>query len=161
MVTSTLTAVRQAKHPGVEAGVFWLGRRGGVARVEAVVIPEGRGVDQLPGCWRVSTEVFGRISAWASTEELDLLAVCHTHSGPSPAKLSRRDRTHSVKAPGVLAAVIGRDGDEPDWQRWGWYVWRDGDYRLFTPTARSRRLLLEADGAITTWRADAVGVTRA
>ena len=163
-IDATLEEVKPVTHPGVEAGVLWLGRRSTVAQIEAVVTPTGGGVQQYADCWRVSYQVYGRISAWATEAGLSLLAVCHTHGGPSPARLSRRDRTHSVKAPGVLAAVIGHDGDdgdEPDWVRWGWYEWRSGDYQLLSGFVRSQRLIVEADTAVTTWRADAFGVAPA
>jgi proteasome lid subunit RPN8/RPN11 len=157
-IDATLDEVKPANHPGIEAGVFWLGCRSTIARVEAVVTPKGYGVNQFADCWQVSYRVYGGISAWATDAGLGLLAVCHTHGGPSPARLSRRDRTHSVKAPGVLAAVIGRDGDETDWTRWGWYEWNSGDYWQLSQSARSKRLIVVSDGTMTTWRADAFGV---
>jgi len=160
-IAATLEEFQPATHPGVEAGVFWLGRRSTVAQVEAVVTPKGDGIHEYAGCWQVSYQAFGRISAWANGEGFSLLAVCHTHGGRSPALLSPRDRTHSIKAPGVLAAVVGRDGAEPDWMRWGWYEWRSGDYRLLSRLDRARRLTIDVEGAVTTWRADAFGVVPA
>jgi hypothetical protein len=158
VVNTTLDAVHPSTHPGVEAGVFWLGPRVAAARVDAVVIPRGDGVEERAGCWRVTPEVFGRIGSWATTSGVSLLAVCHTHGGRSPAQLSRRDRTHSIKAPGVLAIVIGHNGDEPEPGRWGWYVWQDGDYRTLTARDRSVRLRLDDGDAPSVWRADAHGV---
>lgn len=125
--------------------------------VEAVVIPHGDGVDEVRDHWRVSAAVYGRVSTWATSAGVNLLAVCHTHGGRSPARLSRVDRTHGVKAPGVLSIVIAHNGAESDPQRWGWYVWQDGDYRLLSPAERSRRLCLEGETTPTLWRADATG----
>lgn len=154
VLAATLEAVHPSTHPGVEAGVFWLGNRDTEASVTAVVIPHGRGVDELPGCWRVSPEVFGRIGSWATATGVTLLGVCHTHSGPSPARLSIRDRTHSIKVPSILAVVIARDGLESEPELWGWYVWRDGDYQPL----RSNRLRLGHGNPPTIWRADVDGV---
>jgi hypothetical protein len=153
----TLEAIRPSGHPGVEAGTFWLGRRETTSRVEAVVIPAGEGVDQMQGCWRVSSEVYGRVSRWAVTRGFSLLAVCHTHEGPSPARLSRRDRTHSVKAPGILAVVVGCNGGEADWMRWGWYVWHGDDYQHVNASDLLRAVHID-NGQATAWRVDATGI---
>lgn len=161
VVSATLDALDPVRHRGVEAGVFWLGRRQAAARVEAVVVPNGDGVEGDRGHWQVSTAVFGQVSRWATSAGVSLLAVCHTHGGRSPARLSRIDRTHGVKAPGVLSIVIAHNGAEADPQRWGWYVWRDGDYCVLSPADRSQRLHLEGETTPTLWRADATGTYRA
>ncbi len=158
VLSATLDAVHPSRHPGVETGVFWLGRRHSASTVSAVVMPRGVGVDEQAGGWRVSPEVFGTIGSWATTRGISLLAVCHTHGGPSPAQLSRRDRTHSVKAPGILSVVIGRDGDEPNPGQWGWYVWEHGDYRMLGTEELSHRLHIRAPLAATVWTADVTGV---
>jgi Prokaryotic homologs of the JAB domain len=158
VVEATLDALDPLRHRGVEAGVFWLGPRRSEAPVSAVVIPSGAGVDQLPGCWRVTPEVFGRVGSWATREGVSLLGVVHTHGGPSPARLSRQDRAHLVKASGVLAVVIALDGKEPNPDRWGWYVWADDVYHQLTALDRARRLQRSDSPPPSVWRADATGV---
>ncbi|MGH9919851.1 MAG: Mov34/MPN/PAD-1 family protein [Nitrososphaerales archaeon] len=158
VVDATLDALDPARHPGVEAGVFRLGPRQSDSPVSAVVIPRGEGVDALPGCWRVTPEVFGRVGSWATAAGVNLLGVVHTHGGRSPARLSRQDRAHLVKAPGVLAVVVAHNGSEPDPDRWGWYVWTYDVYHLLTPPDRAQRLTRPGGTSPSVWRADATGV---
>jgi hypothetical protein len=157
-VVATLDVLDPRRHPGVEAGVFWLGPRRAEAHVSAVVVPDGEGVDALPGCWRVTPEVFGRIGSWATTEGVSLLGIVHTHRGRSPARLSRQDRTHLVKAPGVLAVVVAHDGAEQDPEQWGWYVWNDDAYQLLTARDRLKRIDSGDGESPSIWRADVTGV---
>jgi hypothetical protein len=158
VIRETLAAVDPRLRPRCEAGVFWLGRRRAEARVDAVVVPIGDGVEQLPGRWRVTAAVFGQISTWATDSSVQLLAVGHTHGGPSPATLSRRDRTHSIKAPGVLAVVIAHNGGETDPAHWAWYVWERSDYRLLDASERRDRVRIDDTHEPTVWRADVHGV---
>lgn len=158
VVQATLDALDPRRHRGVEAGVFWLGPRRSDAPVSAVVIPSGDGVDQLPGCWRVSPEVFGRVGSWASGEGVSLLGVVHTHGGRSPARLSKQDRAHLVKAPGVLAVVVARNGDESESDRWGWYVWADDVYHHLDGRDLDRQIQRPNTSPPSVWRADASGV---
>jgi Prokaryotic homologs of the JAB domain len=157
-VAATLDALDPRRHPDAEAGVFWLGPRRTEAPVTAVVIPQGDGVDALPGCWRVTPEVFGRISSWATTKGVSLLGIVHTHGGGSPARLSSQDRAHLVKAPGVLAVVVAHNGGEPEPQSWGWYVWADDTYHRLNVRDRMERIRWGDGEMPSTWRADIHGV---
>src|SRR6266542_413564 len=105
---ATLAAVVTASRLGNESGSFLLGRRERTTSVNVVVLPHGRGVEETPWYWRVGAEVYGRISSWAKPRGLSLLAILHTHLHGVPPRLSQADRTRSVRAPGVLAVVIGR-----------------------------------------------------
>ncbi len=158
VIEATLAAVQPSGRRGLESGVFWLGPREDVSVVTAVVMPTGPGVEERRGYWRVTPEVFGAIASWATPRGLSLLGVCHTHGVGIPARLSRQDRTHSIKAPGVLAVVIGSGGDEPDHAKWGWYVWEEGDYRALSEGERVRRIDMAAAKEILTARADRTGV---
>jgi hypothetical protein len=158
-IESTLKAVRPSGRRGLESGAFWLGARTSVSIISAVVIPSGPGVDECEGYWRVTPEVFGTVASWAAPRGLSLLGVCHTHGVGIPAKLSRQDRTHSIKAPGVLAIVIGSGGDEPDHAKWGWYVWEHGDYRELPDHERSRRIEIGGNDGVAVARADTTAVT--
>jgi hypothetical protein len=157
-LAATLEAVQPSGRRGLESGAFWLGVRTDVSAVTAVVIPTGPGVEEREGFWRVTPEVFGAVTSWANPRGLSLLAVCHTHGLGIPARLSRQDRTHSIKAPGVLAIVIGCGGDEPDHTKWGWYVWEDGDYRELSHQERTRRIEIGGADGVTLCRADSTGV---
>ncbi len=160
-VEATLAAVRDAGLVGCEAGVFWLGSRAERAVVQAVVFPHGAGVEEHPFYWRVAPEVFATVARWAEPRGMSLLGVCHTHGRGSPAKLSPRDRTHSIKAPGVLAVVIGRRGAELDPQAWGWYVWEAGDYRHLAKPELAVRVRIGGTspaGPVEVQRADASSI---
>jgi proteasome lid subunit RPN8/RPN11 len=135
-----------------------MGRRSGVATVEAVVMPRPPGVEERPDRWRVSADVYGVIAQWAMPRGLQLLGWVHTHGQGVPAWLSHADRTRSIQAPGVLAVVIGSGGDDEDPARWGWYVYEDGDYRDLEDRERINRVELCPDGAIQRWRASLAGV---
>jgi hypothetical protein len=155
---ATFTAVRSGAQRGVESGVFWMGRRSEVATVEAVLLPRGPGVEERPDRWRVTSEVYGVISRWALPRELSLLAWVHTHGRGVPARLSFADRTRSIRAPGVLAVVIGLGGDEKDSARWGWYVYDDGDYRMLADEERKWRIGLGSGKSTECWRASLEGM---
>jgi hypothetical protein len=109
---ATLEAVVPASRRGNESGSFLLGRREHAARTSVVVLPRGRGVEETPWYWKVGAKVYGQISSWAKPRGLALLAILHTHLADVPARLSRADHTRSVRAPGVLAVVIGHGGEQ-------------------------------------------------
>lgn len=155
---ATFFAVRPGARGGVESGVFWMGRRSDVANVEAVLIPRGPGVEERPDCWRVSAEVYGVISRWAVLRGLSLLAWVHTHGRGVPTRLSHADRTRSIRAPGVLAVVIGSGGREEDPDQWGWYVHEDGEYRMLLDQERRRRIDVTSDVSIERWKASLKGM---
>lgn len=155
---ATVEAVGPSRLDGLESGVFWMGRRSAVGIVESVIIPKGPGVERRRDCWRVSADVFAAISRWALPREVSLLGWVHTHGRGIPPKLSMADRMRSIRAPGVLAIVIGSGGADSEPDQWGWFVHEDGEYRFFEGVERARRVELHAEGAIDRWRANLDGV---
>lgn len=156
-IVATLDAVRRPGRDGNEGGVFWVGIRAQTSTVRAVVTPAGDGVVEAPGFWRVTPEVYGTISRWAVERGWSLLGVTHIHGHGIPARLSRQDRNHLVRAPGVLAVVIGAAGEDDDLDRWGWYEFTAGAYRAMDLDERQRRLRLTAADAVEVWVADLKG----
>jgi hypothetical protein len=132
--------------------------REAVAPVTAVVLPQGKGVEESPGQWCVSPEVFGAISRWAKPRGLALLGIAHTHIRGVPARLSWADRHRSVRVPGILAIVIGNGGEDDDHHDWGWYVYEEDDYRELSRTELRRRIQGDGSAAVEVWRADSEGV---
>jgi len=112
---------------------------------------------EAAGFWRVTPEVYGAISRWAAERGWSLLGICHTHGEGVPARLSTQDRRHLVRAPGVLAVVIGSGGRDRDPERWGWYEFTSGAYREISADERHRRLRLTDEGGIEVWAADRRG----
>jgi hypothetical protein len=157
VVAATLACVREPGERGVESGVFWLGRRAPRSIVDTVMIPSGPGVEERPDRWSVAAEVYGEISRWAGPQGLSLLGILHTHGNAFPARLSKADRTRSVRAPGVLAVVVGDDGHDNNPEAWGWYVFEGDDYRLLAAEERTRRITMP-DGAVSVLRASLDGV---
>lgn len=155
---ATLDAVVPASRRGNESGSFLLGQRGREARISVVVLPRGRGVCETPWYWQVGAEVYGQISSWAKPRGLSLLAVLHTHLEDIPPRLSRADRTRSVRAPGVLAVVMGRGGEERNVYAWGWYVYDSDDYRRLDDTELGARVAIDPLAEVEIRRADADGV---
>jgi hypothetical protein len=156
-IGATIAAVQQPGRDGKEVGVFWIGTRGQTSVVRAVVIPAGEGVVEAADFWQVTPEVFGAVSRWASGRAWSLLGICHTHGDGIPAKLSPQDRAHLVRAPGVLAVVIGSGGREDNPQRWGWYEFTSGAYRAISLRERQRRLRLTTEADTEVWTADRRG----
>jgi hypothetical protein len=157
---ATIDAVRPSCLDGIEAGVFWMGRRSDVATVEAVVVPRGLGVQGLPDLWQVGADVYGVISRWATPRALSLLGVVHTHPRQARPRLSNADRTRSVQAPGVLAVVIGSHGGARGADYWGWYAYEDGAYRRLDRSERSQRVEIRAGMGVESWSASLLGVRR-
>ena len=155
---ATVDAVVEASSRGNESGSFLLGRREQTAHVSVVVLPRGRGVEETPWYWKVGAEVYGQISSWAKPRGLTLLGILHTHLGDVPARLSRADRTRSVRAPGVLAVVIGRGGEESNPHEWGWYVYDADDYRRLDESELATRLTIQSLAEIEIHHADAGSV---
>jgi hypothetical protein len=156
-ITATLAAVQRPGRDGNEGGVFWVGTRAAISVVHAVVVPSGRGVIEAPGFWRVTPEVYGVISRWAAERGWSLLGICHTHGEGVPARLSIQDRRHLVRAPGVLAVVIGSGGSDHDLEQWGWYEFASGAYREIGPDERHNRLRVTDDTGVEVWAADRRG----
>lgn len=156
-IGATIAAVQRPGRDGKEGGVFWIGTRGQTSVVRAVVIPAGEGVVEAADFWRVTPEVFGAVSRWASERAWSLLGICHTHGDGIPARLSIQDRAHLVRAPGVLAVVIGSGGREDNPQRWGWYEFTSGAYHEIGPGERQCRLRLTNDTEAEVWAADRRG----
>jgi hypothetical protein len=151
-VAATRASVVGAGRRGDESGVFWLGERTATAAVRAVVSLRGRGVLETPGLWQVSSQVYGVVSALARELELVLLATAHTHGRGVPVALSRTDREHGVRVPGLLALVVGDGGDAP-LEEWSWNVYDDGAFRTLSPAAR----VTFDDDVVSLWHADADG----
>src|SRR6266850_5094262 len=120
----SLTAenLRRAGRDGKESGILWLGRRDKTAQITATAFPSGTGVEECPGHWRISPEVFGTVTRWAAPRDLCLLGVAHIHLRGVPARLSRTDRNCGVQIPGILEVIIGDGGDQLDYRKWSWYV---------------------------------------
>ena len=154
----TLDAVRPIGRSGREAGAFWLGTRDPTARIHAVVLPHGVGVEEHHGRWVVSPEVFGVVTRWAKPRKLCLLGVAHTHVRGVPAVLSWSDRNLGVRFPNMLAVIIGNGGDDSDHLYWGWYVFENGDYRPLATHEVRERVRIDPESQIEAWTADANGV---
>jgi len=157
-LAATAAAVLPAGRRGFEAGVFWLGDRSRISRLRAVVVPSGPGVEERPGRWRVSPEVFGAISRWALPRRNKKLGVVHTHPEGIPPRLSLPDRTESVQVPGILAVVIGNGGADRIHTDWGWYVYEKTDYGQIARHEISTRVEVIPDGEFEVCSADATGV---
>jgi proteasome lid subunit RPN8/RPN11 len=155
---ATLEAVVAASRRGNEAGAFLLGRRARTASVSVVVLPRGRGVEETPWYWKVGAEAYGQISSWAKPRDLTLLAILHTHLADVPPRLSRADRTRSVRAPGVLAVVIGQGGGERDARAWGWYVYDSDDYRHLDQSEFAARIDIDPLAEVEIRSADVDGI---
>lgn len=153
-VAATLASVVGAGRRGNEAGVFWLGDRASTASVRAVVSLRGRGVLEMPGRWRVTSEVYGVVSHLASELDLVLLATAHTHGAGVPVALSRTDREDGIRVPGLLTIVIGDAGQAPA-DEWSWNVYTD-EFRAFGASELVRRVTF-ADADVALWRASAEG----
>jgi hypothetical protein len=157
-MTATLEGVGSAGRAGNESGVFWLGSRADIAYVSTVVLPQGKGVEETPGYWRVTPEVFGAISRWAKPLGLTLLGIAHTHGRGIPARLSWADRHQSVRVPGILAVIIGNGGEDRDYQEWGWYLYENEDFRGLRGPELKRRVQVDRGKVVEVWRADIEGV---
>jgi hypothetical protein len=156
-IVATLTAVQRPGRAGNEGGVFWVGTRAATSTVRAVVVPAGDGVIEAPGFWRVTPEVYGVISVWAAERGWSLLGICHIHGDGVPARLSVQDRNHLVRAPGVLAVVIGAAGRDHDPDRWGWYEFAYGAYRALHADERHHRLRPTNAADVEVWAANRYG----
>ncbi len=154
----TLEAVRPIGRSGREAGAFWLGTRESTARIHAVVLPHGVGVDEQRGRWTVSPEVFGVVTRWAKPRGLCLLGGAHIHLRGVPPVLSWSDRNLGVRFPDMLAVIIGNGGDDSDHLDWGWHVFEDGDYRSLANHEVRERVRIDREGQFEAWTADASGV---
>ena len=158
ILAATRRAVHQAGQDLKESGALWLGQRTETARITAVVLLRGVGVEQSAGCWKVRPEVFGAVTRWAKPKGLSLLAVIHTHIRGVPPRLSLADREYSVQVPGMLAVVIGESGAEADYRRWGWYVHENDRYICLNRNVLAARLILEDDYPFDLREADAESV---
>lgn len=156
-VAATLEGVADGGRRDVEAGVFWLGARAATSSVEAVVLLRGRGVLEAEGLWQVDPEVYGHVSRWARARGVVLLGTAHIHGFGVPVRLSLLDRRHLVRAPDVLALVIGEAGTASDPMRWSWNVWRDGEFLLLGPADVADRVSFTTS-SVGLARADADGL---
>jgi len=158
ILPTTRKAVHEAGQGLKESGALWLGQRTETAKISAVVLLRGNGVEQSSGSWKVRPEVFGAVTRWARPQGLTLLAVVHTHLRGVPPRLSRADHEYSVQVPGVLAVVIGDGGAEADYHRWGWYVHENDRYICLNRNVLAARLILEDDYPFDFREADAEGL---
>lgn len=157
-VAATLEGVVTGGRRGVESGVFWLGTRETTSVVHAVVLLRGPGVLEAAGLWQVEPEVYGRVARWARGRGLVLLATAHLHRHGVPARLSGLDRSHLVRAPDLLAIVIGDGGEESDPGRWSWNVFADDGFHLLEPDEYARRVVfVDEPVALACGNADGVG----
>jgi hypothetical protein len=136
-LSATLAGLQRGGRRGVEAAAFWLGTRGATAAVAAVVLPRGPGVIEGAGIWQVQPKVVGAITTWAVDNALTLLGLVHGHGG-SLVTMSPTDRTHLVRAPGLLSVIVGHGGFDEDPCRWGWYLFEDGRFRELAKRERMR-----------------------
>jgi hypothetical protein len=157
-VEATLAGVVFGGRRGVESGTFWLGTRASTSTVEAVVMLRGRGVVEEAGLWEISPETYGQVSRWARARRLVLLATAHTHGYGVPARLSGLDRRHLVRAPDLLALVLGEAGEECDPARWSWNVCVNGSFRALEGREFSERVTFTAAAPVALACADVDGV---
>jgi hypothetical protein len=139
-VAGTLAGVADDGRRGVESGVFWLGTRAVGSEIAAVVLLRGRGIVEATGRWEVSPEAYGQVARWARRRGFVLLATAHTHGHGFRPGLSRLDRRHLVRAPDLLALVLGDAGEERDPIRWSWNVCVDGAFRPLVGEEFARRV---------------------
>jgi len=154
----TIEGVLPATQHRRESGALWLGAREKIAKISAVLFPQGMGVEERRYSWRVSPEVFGAVTRWAAPRSLCLLAVVHTHLPGVPSVLSWTDRAFGVRVPGVLAIVISEGGYETDYRRWGWYVFENSDYTRFSGSEIASRVTVRSLTELEWGTADANGV---
>lgn len=155
-VAGTLAGVADGGRRGVESGVFWLGKRAPISKVGAVVLLRGHGVVETRARWGVSPEAYGHVARWARERRLALLATAHIHGHDLLPGLSRLDRRHLVRAPDLLALVLGDGGEERDPSRWSWNVCVGGDFRKLAKAEFARRVTF-VDAPVLFARADADG----
>lgn len=141
---ASLRGVRPAGRRGLESGAFWLGRRGAIAEVKAVLLPQGAGVVERPDMWQVSPEVFGEMSRWALVRGLVMIAMLHIHVGHS-ARMSRWDRERVVQVPDMLSVIVPQAGMSDEYQEWSWYVFEQGDYRELPSPEITHRITFTPD----------------
>lgn len=158
--TATLDGVVPLGKRGLESGAFWLGTRSRLARIEAVVLPSGVGVEEHPYQWRVSPEVFGVITRWGKAQGLTLLGIAHTHIAGVPVELSPSDRTRSVQVPGMLAVVIGNGGLDKVFTDWGWFVYKTDDYDRIPRRDLLSRIRIAEGTHVQVCKADSSGIVR-
>ena len=156
-VAGTLAGVADGGRRGVESGVFWLGTRARISEVSAVVLLRGRGVVETPARWGVSPEAYGHVARWARERRLALLATAHTHGHDLLLGLSSLDRRHLVRAPDLLALVLGDAGEERDPRRWSWNVCVGGDFRMLAEGEFVRRVTV-VEAPVLFARGDADGM---
>ena len=158
VLRQTAEGIRAVGQSEREAGAFWLGKRQQTAHVSCAVLPHGIGVEESPGRWVVSAEVFGAITRWAKPRDLCLLGVAHSHIRGVPPILSWTDRNLGVRVPGLIAAVIGNGGEDADYREWSWYVFENQEYRRFTRREIMNRISIDSGDGFEVWMADSKGV---
>ncbi len=73
--------------------------------------------------------------------------------------LSWTDRECGIRVPGVLAVIIPKGGDEGDYKKWGWHVFRDGDYHRLSRGDLGKQLRVD-DGDFEAWIANENTIVR-
>lgn len=115
----------------LETGALLLGKPGDT-RVTTVAIAGTAGVTRGYGRFVLTMPVIDQLFTYAETNSLQVLA--HVHSHGRGAFLSPIDRTGIIRMNGFIAAVIPTFAAPPrDPSRWGWWTFRDGDWRDHPP----------------------------
>jgi hypothetical protein len=143
LLQATVDGIRACGNFRRESGAFWLGTRTNLTRIAAVVFPNGAGVIEAPGFWRVSADVFGTVTRWAVPRGLCLLGLVHAHIGRGAPFLSWTDRIYGVRVPGVLSIVIPNGGRNANHLNWGWYVFDNGDYRKLSTSELRQKVTID------------------
>lgn len=113
---------------GVETGAFLLAPEKQPDHLGVVALGGARGITRHPHHFRVSGHALERLFEWASTGELRVRALVHSHK--REAFLSPTDLRHGLSVRGFTSAVI------PDFERpttnvanWGWWRFDGGHWQ--------------------------------
>lgn len=156
VLNATLECVRPAGRNGRESGVLWLGTRASTAQIFAIAFPRGPGVEERPGRWHLSPEVFGSATRWAALRKLCLLGIAHIHPNGIPPRPSSTDEERGVRIPGILEVIIGNGGEDSDHRDWGWHVFEEDIYRPLSFHEVEQRIRIQESGVFAGCSANAV-----
>lgn len=115
----------------LETGALLLAKPGDTS-VTTVAIAGTVGVIRGYGQFVLTMPVIDQLFTYAETNNLQVVA--HVHSHGRGAFLSPIDRTGIIRMTGFIAAVVPTFATPPrDPSRWGWWTFRDGDWREHVP----------------------------